>query len=60
VHQALRAVRWWVRGVTGADAYERYVEHRHRLHPGQPVPTRAEFWRERHDAMERDPRSRCC
>ena len=31
--RAARAVRWYVRGVVGADAYERYLEHQQRVHP---------------------------
>ena len=54
------ALRWYWRGMTGADAYERYVEHLQRTHPDAPVPTVAQFWRDKYDDMERNPTTRCC
>ncbi len=56
----LRSLRRWWRGVTGDDAYEVYVGHLRRNHPDQTPPTQAEFWREKYDAMERNPSTRCC
>ena len=53
------ALRWW-NGVTGADAYERYVAHLRRTHPEAAIPTEKDFWRARYAEMERNPRSRCC
>ena len=58
--RAARAVRWYLRGITGADAYERYLEHHARTHCELPPMTEREFWRDRTDAMERNPTSRCC
>ena len=58
--RAARAVRWLMRGVVGADAYERYLAHHHRTHGELPPMTEREFWRDRTDAMERNPKSRCC
>ncbi|MFN8096856.1 MAG: YbdD/YjiX family protein [Dermatophilaceae bacterium] len=58
--RAFADLRWWWRGVTGADAYERYVGHLEREHPGCPVPTEREFWREKYADQDRNPRSRCC
>ncbi len=58
--RAAKTVRWYVRGVVGADAYERYVEHRHRVHPGEPVLTERAFWREHTDDRDTNPRMRCC
>lgn len=57
---ALRALRWYWSGVTGADAYERYVAHLSRAHPGCPVPTKRDFWREKYADQERNPTQRCC
>ncbi len=54
-----QAGRWWS-GVTGADAYERYVAHLARQHPGQEPPTRAQFWRDKYAEQDRNPRQRCC
>lgn len=60
VRAAGRSVRWYVRGVVGEDAYERYVDHLRRTHPDAPVPTEAQFWRDKYDDMERNPKTRCC
>ena len=53
-------LRWFWNGVVGADAYERYVEHRHRTHPGEPVLSERAFWREHTDERDANPRMRCC
>lgn len=55
-----RSVRWYSRAVLGADAYERYVEHAERTHPGCEVLSRKQFWRQRQDEQRVDPGSRCC
>lgn len=56
----LRTVRWFVDGVTGADAYERYCAHLRTTHPGEPLPSVRDFWREKWAEQERNPTSRCC
>lgn len=53
-------VRRYANGVTGADAYDRYVTHLRRTHPDAPIPSKKEFWREFYDEQERNPRTRCC
>ncbi|MTB71229.1 putative selenoprotein [Arsenicicoccus sp. MKL-02] len=58
--KTLSAARWYWRGVTGADAYERYVDHLRRTHPGAPIPTERDFWRQKYADQERHPTSRCC
>ncbi len=55
-----RAVTWWVKGVLGEDAYERYLEHHRRTGCDGAVLTEREFWRAHTDRMDRDPQSRCC
>ena len=55
-----RAVRWWLRGVVGADAYERYLARRSRGAHDHPPMTEREFWRARTDHQERNPEGRCC
>jgi uncharacterized short protein YbdD (DUF466 family) len=60
VREALTGLRWFFRGVVGADAYERYCEHQARTHPGAPVMDKKTFWREKWDDAERNPRTRCC
>lgn len=57
---SLRAVRWYWNGMTGADAYERYVAHLRREHPDAEVPSVRDFWREKYEQQERNPTSRCC
>ena len=44
----------------GDNHYQRYVEHRARTHPGEPVPSEGEYWRRRHAAADSDPGARCC
>ena len=56
----LRSLWWWVRGVLGADLYDRYLDHHARSgHPGPPMTAR-EYWRARTDHQERNPQGRCC
>jgi len=49
-----------VRTIIGAPDYERYVEHVHTCHPGQPVMSREEFAQSRLDARYNQPGNRCC
>lgn len=60
VARAARTLRWYVRGVVGEDAYERYVAHVAATRPGHPVPSEREFWRDKHAYQERHPDTRCC
>ena len=53
-------VRWYLREVSGESAYERYVAHVRRDHPGEPVMSRRDFERGRQDARESQQRARCC
>lgn len=54
------AIRWYARGVVGADAYERYLAHQARVHPGRPVLDRREFWRAKYAEQDVNPGTRCC
>jgi uncharacterized short protein YbdD (DUF466 family) len=56
----LSGVRWYLREVSGESGYDRYVEHRRREHPSEPVMTRREFERRRQDDRDARPRARCC
>jgi uncharacterized short protein YbdD (DUF466 family) len=51
---------WYLREVMGENAYEHYLEHQRRRHPGEPVLPRAEFERRRMDELDAQPRARCC
>ena len=51
---AARAARYWsartARLMIGVPDYETYVAHRQANHPGQPIMTYVEFFRERQQA----------
>ncbi|WP_067178138.1 YbdD/YjiX family protein [Microtetraspora niveoalba] len=55
----LRFVRWYVREITGASEYERYLD-RHRAHPHMPLLSRREYERLRTDRRNAAPGARCC
>ena len=55
-----RSVRWYVHSVMGDNAYEKYVRHQQLHHPDAPIPTEREFWRQKHEDAERNPKTRCC
>jgi uncharacterized short protein YbdD (DUF466 family) len=44
----------------GDNHYQRYVEHRRRTHPDEPVFSEREYWRMRHAAADANPGARCC
>lgn len=51
---------WFLRGVLGADAYQHYLAHQGRVHPGaEPMSERA-FWKDKMDWEDRNPQGRCC
>jgi uncharacterized short protein YbdD (DUF466 family) len=60
VRDVFRGVKWYVREVSGESAYDRYVEHVRREHPGAAVMSRRDFERLRQDERERNPKARCC
>lgn len=60
VRRGVTGLRWYWRGVTGADAYERYVAYLHKQHPGCEVPSEKQFWRDKYEDMDRNPKARCC
>jgi uncharacterized short protein YbdD (DUF466 family) len=51
---------WYLREVMGENAYERYLEHQRRRHPGEPVLPRRQFERRRMDERDTRPETRCC
>ncbi|MGN2636037.1 YbdD/YjiX family protein [Nocardia takedensis] len=57
---AARGVTWWFSSVLGGQDYRRYVEHLRRRHPGRPIPSEREYWRERWAEADRNPQQRCC
>lgn len=57
---ALRSAHWYVTSLMGDGAYQHYVEHLRRTHPGLEPMSESEFWRDRHRRQDADPGSRCC
>lgn len=69
---AAHSVAWYVRGILGEDAYDKYREHYEATHddddggdPGKPhtqppMMTAKEFWRDRTDRQDANPQGRCC
>jgi uncharacterized short protein YbdD (DUF466 family) len=55
LRSALRRIRWYVRELAGESAYDNYLAHRGRVHPGEPVLSRHEF-----DDLRTRPTVRCC
>ena len=53
-------IRWYVGALMGDSHYQRYLDHRGRNHPGEPVLSESEYWRMRHSAADRNPGARCC
>lgn len=60
VARAWRGGRWFVESMMGDRAYAAYVAHHRTAHPGAPLPSEREFWRERYRDQDRDPSGRCC
>ncbi|MCU1542776.1 MAG: hypothetical protein JWM50_641 [Microbacteriaceae bacterium] len=66
-----RDVAWFVKGVMGEDAYEKYRAHYESTHGGEhgrehaadhaePMMSEREFWRDRTDRQDAHPEGRCC
>lgn len=57
-----RNLRWFLRGVMGADAYEKYLAFYESAHgpDDHPPMTEREFWRDRDDRQDNNPQGRCC
>lgn len=60
LRQAARGVYEYLREVAGETAYDRYVAHRRRDHPDEPVMSRRDFERWRQDYRDEHPGARCC
>ena len=60
LRQGARGLARYLREVSGETAYERYVEHRRREHPDDPVMSRRDFERWRMDQRDENPGARCC
>lgn len=65
VRTAAGGLAWFVRGVMGGDAYEKYAAHQAAQHAagaadGHPPMTEREFWRDQTDRQDCNPQGRCC
>jgi uncharacterized short protein YbdD (DUF466 family) len=49
-----------IRQLAGMPDYEAYLAHRRRHHPGAPVLSERDFFREHLDARYADGPTRCC
>jgi uncharacterized short protein YbdD (DUF466 family) len=64
LRSSLTAARAYLRGVMGADAYEKYLEH-HLAETAagrcdHAAMTEREFWRDHADRQDANPQGRCC
>ena len=55
-----RAVRWYLRELTGEGDYDRYLARHADVHPGEPALTRRAFERWRAERAATTPGHRCC
>ena len=65
LRKRVSGVAWFVRGVLGEDAYDKYREHYEATHTDADAPqprmmTEREFWRDRADRQDAHPEGRCC
>ena len=63
VRRVASGIAWYVRAVSGEDAYEKYLAHHESGHGAlspHPVLTEREFWRDRTDRQDANPQGRCC
>jgi uncharacterized short protein YbdD (DUF466 family) len=55
-----RSVFRYLDSVVGGQDYQRYLAHMRRVHPGRPVVSERDYWRERYADADRNPGARCC
>jgi uncharacterized short protein YbdD (DUF466 family) len=60
-----RDIAWFVKGVMGEDAYEKYRAHHEQAQLSghahdERMMTEREFWRDRTDRQDAHPEGRCC
>ncbi|WP_104136905.1 YbdD/YjiX family protein [Cryobacterium sp. Y62] len=69
VRKGARGVIWYLKGVLGEDAYEKYVAHHAACcetdaadfdGAQHPLMTAREFWRDQTDRQDQNPQRRCC
>lgn len=57
---AFRGLTGYLKGVLGADAYQKYSEYQASTGCEAPPLTEREFWRDRMDRQDNNPQGRCC
>lgn len=60
IRERLRVAWRLFREFSGERAYEIYIDHQRRHHPGEPVMSEREFWRRHTDDRDTRPRNVCC
>ena len=55
----IRSLWWYLKEVTGENAYDRYLEGHRATHPEKEPLGRAKFYRWRQDEKYSNPGSRC-
>ena len=58
--RAVSLLRQTLLMMVGLPDYDAYVRHRAERHPGEPVMTRVEYFRERQQARYGSGGGRCC
>ncbi|WP_083984341.1 YbdD/YjiX family protein [Corynebacterium epidermidicanis] len=58
--RTLKAVWWWLGELVGEREYEKYVAHLRARHPGHPIPSEREYFRQRFAEKDANPGARCC
>ena len=60
IGQVAHQIGWYVGSLMGDNHYARYVQHRRRTHPGDPVLSESDYWKMRHRTADHNPQGRCC
>lgn len=60
VRRAGRGIRWYITTLMGDRAYDTYVAHLARVHPGTTPLTERQFWRQKMADQDANPGARCC
>jgi len=63
LRSAAAGLAWYVKGVLGEDAYDKYLDHHDAVHGpagAAPAMTEREFWRDQADRQDANPHGRCC
>ncbi len=59
VLRPIGSVWWYLKEVSGENAYDRYLERHRATHPWKEPLRRGEFYRQRQDEKYSNPGSRC-